>query len=181
MRPEDPFEDQMQELSVSGRVVSPYAIRIPLMWKRMKEQMLALSLDSTPSVLSTEQILANMEANYIRDSYHSLSIEGYRVTERLIERVRSGVWNYYYTIFCRYTIRSYLLHYIGKSFVCFRHNFCTRKSHSTFTCHGTATHRNILSIYRYTTLHTVNHSCITTSYTFSRYHSCHSLYFLVHF
>lgn len=93
MRPEDPFEDQVQGMSVSGRVVSPYAIRIPLMWKRMKEQMLALSLDSTPTVLSTEQILANMEANYVRDSYHSLSIEGYRVTERLIERVRSGVWN----------------------------------------------------------------------------------------
>lgn len=89
----DAINIKMQELSVSGRVVSPYAIRIPLMWKRMKEQMLALSLDSTPTVLSTEQILANMEANYVRDSYHSLSIEGYRVTERLIERVRSGVWN----------------------------------------------------------------------------------------
>ena len=72
----DAINIKMQELSVNGRVVSPYAIRIPLMWKRMKEQMLALSLDSTPTVLSTEQILTNMEANYVRDSYHSLSIEG---------------------------------------------------------------------------------------------------------
>lgn len=50
----DAINIKMQELSVNGRVVSPYAIRIPLMWKRMKEQMLALSLDSTPTVLSTE-------------------------------------------------------------------------------------------------------------------------------
>jgi hypothetical protein len=34
-----------------------------------------------------------MDENYVRDTYHSLSIEGYRVTEGLIERVRSGEWN----------------------------------------------------------------------------------------
>jgi len=30
---------------------------------------------------------------YVTDAYHSLSIEGYRVTPELIERVRSGRWN----------------------------------------------------------------------------------------
>jgi Fic family protein len=30
---------------------------------------------------------------YVTDAYHSLSIEGYRVTRELIERVRSGTWN----------------------------------------------------------------------------------------
>jgi hypothetical protein len=30
---------------------------------------------------------------YVTDAYHSLSIEGYRVTRDLIERVRSGTWN----------------------------------------------------------------------------------------
>jgi hypothetical protein len=30
---------------------------------------------------------------YVADAYHSLSIEGYRVTRELIERVRSGTWN----------------------------------------------------------------------------------------
>jgi Fic family protein len=30
---------------------------------------------------------------YVTDAYHSLSIEGYRVTPALIERVRSGTWN----------------------------------------------------------------------------------------
>jgi Fic family protein len=30
---------------------------------------------------------------YVTDAYHSLSIEGYRVSPALIERVRSGTWN----------------------------------------------------------------------------------------
>ena len=30
---------------------------------------------------------------YVNDAYHSLSIEGYRVSPELIERVRSGTWN----------------------------------------------------------------------------------------
>jgi len=30
-----------------------------------------------------------MDATYIKDSYNSLSIEGYKVTEELLERVRS--------------------------------------------------------------------------------------------
>jgi len=34
-----------------------------------------------------------VEEAYVTDAYHSLSIEGYRVTPELIERVRSGSWN----------------------------------------------------------------------------------------
>jgi hypothetical protein len=30
---------------------------------------------------------------YVTDAYHSLSIEGYRVTRELMERVRSATWN----------------------------------------------------------------------------------------
>jgi len=30
---------------------------------------------------------------YVTDAYHSLSIEGYRVSRELIERVRSNIWN----------------------------------------------------------------------------------------
>ena len=33
-----------------------------------------------------------MEAQYKLDAYHSLSIEGYRVTDELINKVRSGEW-----------------------------------------------------------------------------------------
>ena len=93
MRPEDPFEDKLESTFANGRIISPYAIRIRLMWKKMKEQILALYPKPANSTLSLEEILGNMDENYVRDSYHSLSIEGYRVTEGLIERVRSGEWN----------------------------------------------------------------------------------------
>lgn len=93
MRPEDPFSDKMKDTLASGRIVSPYSVRLRLMWRQMKEQILAL-IPSEPNLnLSPEDILSSMDKNYTRDSYHSLSIEGYRVTEGLIERVRSGEWN----------------------------------------------------------------------------------------
>ncbi|MCH5243620.1 MAG: hypothetical protein J1F29_01835 [Lentimicrobiaceae bacterium] len=34
-----------------------------------------------------------MDSGYIKDSYNYLSIEGYKVTEELLERIRSGGWN----------------------------------------------------------------------------------------
>ena len=39
-----------------------------------------------------EAYLDNVQATYVLDAYHSLSIEGYRVTEDLIRRVASGEW-----------------------------------------------------------------------------------------
>jgi Fic family protein len=39
-----------------------------------------------------QSILEQVEERYVADAYHSLSIEGYRVTPELIERVRNGQW-----------------------------------------------------------------------------------------
>ena len=39
------------------------------------------------------QVLADVEARYVTDAYHSLSMEGYRVTPELIEKVRQGNWD----------------------------------------------------------------------------------------
>jgi hypothetical protein len=41
----------------------------------------------------TDNQLRFVDDIYQSDAYHSLSIEGYRVTPELIERVRSGDWN----------------------------------------------------------------------------------------
>jgi len=92
IRPEDPFLDKVETLT-SSRDISPCAIRIRLMWKKMKEQILAFGQQIPNKALSIDEILSGMDENYVRDSYHSLSIEGYRVTEGLIERVKSGEWN----------------------------------------------------------------------------------------
>ncbi len=37
--------------------------------------------------------LKEVDAIYVTDAYHSLSIEGYRVSTELIEHVRAGTWN----------------------------------------------------------------------------------------
>ena len=94
IRSDNPFEDGIAGIAdESGNVASPHSVRLRLMWKTMKEQIEALDLHVPSKDVSAEDVLAGMEANYVRDTYHSLSIEGYRVTEGLIECVRSGEWN----------------------------------------------------------------------------------------
>ncbi len=91
LRPENPFEEG-KEFARDIIQRSPYSVRIQLMWEKMKKQILAIPTPKT-SKLDAVSILADIDANYVKDSYHSLSIEGYRVTDELIERVRSGQWN----------------------------------------------------------------------------------------
>ena len=40
-----------------------------------------------------EAYLKDVDAIYVTDAYHSLSIERYKVTPELIERVSSGTWD----------------------------------------------------------------------------------------
>ena len=93
LRPNDPFEHKMVDNIEEDRVISPHAFRLKLMWKKMKEQIQGLDIYYPSTTLTVEAALSSMDENYVRDTYHSLSIEGYRVTEGLIERVRSGEWN----------------------------------------------------------------------------------------
>jgi hypothetical protein len=71
---------------------SPYVNRIRLMWQQMR----GVIIDAFPVAPDLPiDIAAYMKAtdnSYARDAYHSLSIEGYRVSPELIERVRSGQW-----------------------------------------------------------------------------------------
>lgn len=91
LRPENPFKEG-KDFASGILQRSPYSIRIQLMWEKMRKQIIGLTPPSTINV-DIEKVLANMDANYVKDSYHSLSIEGYRVTDELIERVRSGKWD----------------------------------------------------------------------------------------
>lgn len=87
VREDDPFA----EIVKVSRSTSPYATRIKLMWQNMRGDVLS-NFSRTKSNLSPEQFLERMEAQYKLDAYHSLSIEGYRVTDELINRVKSGAW-----------------------------------------------------------------------------------------
>lgn len=90
LREDDPFVEKSPLVDIGE---SPYSVRIRLMWEKMKKQIMSLGITLQFKSIDIDTVIANMEANYVKDSYHSLSIEGYRVTEGLIEKVRSGNWN----------------------------------------------------------------------------------------
>ena len=52
-----------------------------------------LSGSAGPAKVTPQTYLKQVDDLYAADAYNSLSIEGYRVSEALIERVRSGGWN----------------------------------------------------------------------------------------
>lgn len=86
---ENPFTENVRIETVA---VSPYASRIRLMWMQMRQVVLS-TLNNNPVRQDSDSVLAMMDKTYVRDSYNSLSIEGYKITEQLLERVRSGNWN----------------------------------------------------------------------------------------
>jgi hypothetical protein len=92
IREKDPFEDTIN-LILLLREQSPYVNRIRLMWQRMREQILKQfpAAPGRPSDIAV--YLKAADDIFVKDAYHSLSIEGYRVDPELIERVRSGEWN----------------------------------------------------------------------------------------
>jgi hypothetical protein len=88
---QDPFADKLQ-LSFGRREVSPYVNRIRLMWAQMREAVIAHFPDNPNQAIDIETYMAEVEDKYVTDAYHSLSIEGYRVSREFIDLVRSGQW-----------------------------------------------------------------------------------------
>jgi len=78
---------------VVTRQESPYVNRIRLMWDAMRGPVLH-AFPAPPGIPGdAAAYLKAVEDVYVNDAYHSLSIEGYRVSPALIERVRSGGWD----------------------------------------------------------------------------------------
>jgi hypothetical protein len=88
----NPFADQ-PPFAFEAREVSPYVNRMRLMWSRMREQIPAIFPLPPELPTNADVYLKNVDDIYANDAYNSLSIEGYRVSAELIERVRSGNWN----------------------------------------------------------------------------------------
>lgn len=88
----DPFAEP-SPLPFAGRPLSPYVGRLRLMWATMRRTVLE-HFPAPPAVRpETAAYMKQVEDVYRADAYHSLSIEGYQVSDALIERVRSGAWN----------------------------------------------------------------------------------------
>ncbi len=88
----DPFEEK-PVIIFGERELSPYVNRMRMHWADMRD----IVLENFPSASllhqTTDEYLKHVDEIYSTDAYHSLSIEGYRVTEELIERVHSGNWD----------------------------------------------------------------------------------------
>lgn len=92
VRESDPFESK-PALVLTTRETSPYVNRIRLMWEDMRQPVLD-AFPAPPEIPDDPKAyLKAVDEVYVSDAYHSLSIEGYRVSPELIERVGSGAWD----------------------------------------------------------------------------------------
>lgn len=88
----NPFSSQPNvELSFIER--SPYVNRIKLMWESYREKIITVFPENQRNIIDKQAYLKSIEDIYTTDAYHSLSIENYKVTEELINKVKDGSWD----------------------------------------------------------------------------------------
>jgi fido (protein-threonine AMPylation protein) len=88
----DPFAPQ-QSFAHLAVGVSPIVARVQALWSALREPVLEVFPKPPGLPRDPNKYLEFVDEIYQRDAYHSLSIEGYRVSPELIERVRAGTWN----------------------------------------------------------------------------------------
>ncbi|GGB25543.1 Fic family protein [Puia dinghuensis] len=94
VREEDPFDTKLN-VQLPLRERSPYVNRLRLMWHQMRDVVIPHFPPAPGLPADKEAYLQTMDNLYVNDAYHSLSIERYRVSRELIERVRSGDWDHH--------------------------------------------------------------------------------------
>jgi fido (protein-threonine AMPylation protein) len=88
----DPFVEYEPKLHLS-QPISPHAGRINAMWHAMREEVVRVMPKASGMKRSAKTEIELIREIHIDDAYHSLSIEGYRVTTELIEKIESGEWD----------------------------------------------------------------------------------------
>ena len=71
----------------------PAALRIRVIWESLRDAVIAIMPQASGLPADAGAYLGVVDDQYRLDAYHSLSIEGYRVSTELIERVRLGTWS----------------------------------------------------------------------------------------
>ena len=92
VRENDPFTSR-QEFGVLHRPETPIEGRLRALWETCRESVVGEFPKAPGLPGDREAYMRAVDDLYRSDAYHSLSIEGYRVTPDLIERVRSGNWS----------------------------------------------------------------------------------------
>ena len=87
-----PF-DRVPAALPGGRPESPHVQRLRVTWENMRGVVMENLPAPNARPADIHAALKDVGARYVSDAYHSLSIEGYRVTPDLIEQVRSGNWS----------------------------------------------------------------------------------------
>lgn len=88
----DPFRGE-SAMHLGTRPHSPLYSRVSMLWERHRQVVVALRPEPADFGLSTDAFRQKIEATKEADAYHSLSIERYRVTPDLIQKVASGKWS----------------------------------------------------------------------------------------
>ena len=89
----NPFEKGFFPTLGYSRERSPYILRLKSMWAGWREEVLAV-FPPVPGVpADVDGYLQQVQERYLSDAYNSLSIEGYQVTDELIERVARNAWS----------------------------------------------------------------------------------------
>jgi hypothetical protein len=92
VREKDPFAPR-QPLGTAQRAAAPITGRLQALWESCRASVIEV-FPQAPGLPEDETAyLRSIDSVYQSDAYHSLSIEGYRVTPELIERARSGDWD----------------------------------------------------------------------------------------
>lgn len=91
VREKDPFQSP-SPFPIPLRQISPYVNRLQLMWQAMRAPIIEIFPKAPGLPENIDQYLQMVSDNFVNDAYNSLSIEGYFVSEDLIEKVRSGLW-----------------------------------------------------------------------------------------
>ena len=92
VRPVNPFE-RHAPIPGGGRITSPYMGRIETMWMSMRGKVADI-FPAPPGIPADRgAYLKKIDEIFVNDANNTLSIEGYKVTRELIERVRAGKWN----------------------------------------------------------------------------------------
>ena len=92
VRESDPFKSRPPVI-LSKRERSPYVNRMRLTWQAMREPLIERFPQAPGRPKGIKTYLKHVDDVYVTDAYHSLSIEGYRVSAELIERVRKQNWS----------------------------------------------------------------------------------------
>jgi len=92
VRERNPFEAG-QTFGALSRAAAPIAGRVQMMWESMRGAVVETFPKAPGLPKDRAAYLRRVDEIYKSDAYHSLSIEGYSVTPKIIDRVRRENWN----------------------------------------------------------------------------------------